>query len=77
MKTYTEAYIMGMTDERKLLREDIARPDWDGNLYNHALAMLQTCERLCKQGFGGNMAEYNRGARDFWRHQVKIHLPKN
>ena len=64
-----EAYLMALRDEREILTR--ARADGE-DIPSLARAMLETCERMAKQGYGGDMAHYVRGSRDFWRNQVKL-----
>lgn len=67
-KTVTGAYVMGVRDEREFFNslapsERIA----DAKLY------LDNIERTLGEGFSGEMAEYMRGGRDFWRNQIRKH----
>ena len=67
--TVHAAYLMALRDERETLNDMKARGE---NVAIEARAMLATCEACLKQGFGGDMLEYMRGSRDFWRNQIKI-----
>lgn len=71
-KTVSQAYLMGLSDERGLLRDMVKRGE---NLATEAPAMLASVESTLARGFSGDMAEYMRGSRDFWRHQCKLHPP--
>jgi hypothetical protein len=67
-KTVTQAYLLGIRDEREFFSslppaERIA----DASLY------LDNIERTLNEGFSGDMAEYMRGSRDFWRNQIRKH----
>lgn len=73
-QTVTEAYLMGIRDERQILKAEIAAGETD--LLGFSRSMLASVEATRKQGFGGEMAEYMKGSRDFWRNQVKINLAR-
>jgi hypothetical protein len=65
----SQAYLLGIQDERALLRDLQSRGEYDAHL--DAPAML-AAERTLARGFAGAMAEYMRGSRDFWRNQVNL-----
>ena len=68
MKTVTQAYIEGIREGRAMLKHLLA----SGITREEAVASeLATCSAITAMDFGGEMAEFNRGIRDFWRHQVK------
>ena len=66
--TVTQAYLLGIRDERALMREMQARGEYDPAI--DAPAMLASVQRTKARGFSGDMAEYMRGGIDFWRGQV-------
>jgi len=66
--TVTQAYLLGIRDERAVLREMQARGEYDPAI--DAPAMLASIEQTRARGFSGDMAEYMRGGLDFWRGQV-------
>jgi hypothetical protein len=68
MTTVTAAYVMGIVDERQMLNAEKAKGPIDASF---ARDMLANIEATLRQGFSGEMAEYMRGGRDFWRNQVK------
>lgn len=68
-QTVTQSYLSGMADERAILRQAIA--DGETDLAGLARDMLDNIDRTIARGWSGEMAEYMRGSRDFWRHQVK------
>ena len=71
--TVTASYLLGIRDERALLREMVARGD---DLAREAPAMLASIEATLARGFSGETAEYMRGGRDFWRNQcAKLQAP--
>lgn len=67
-QTVSEAYLLGVKDERALLNESKARGEFDLAM---AQGMLATIEACLKRGFSADMGDYMRGGRDFWRLQVK------
>lgn len=71
-KTVTQAYLLGIRDEREMLNHCIRHGDTD--LLTLSREMLENIDLTRKQGFSGEMAEYMRGGRDFWRNQLKKHL---
>ena len=68
MKTVSAAYLLGIRDERQLLNEAKARGELDRGFAREILANI---EATLRQGFSGEMAQYMRGGRDFWRNQIK------
>lgn len=68
----SSAYLMGIRDERALLRDMQARGEYDAR--RDSRAMLATIESTLAEGFSGEMADYMRGGRDFWRNQCKLAL---
>lgn len=72
MKTVSQAYLLGVRDERQMLNAEKTKGEQD--LPQLARDMLANIESTLRQGFSGEMAEYMRGGRDFWRHQIKRRL---
>jgi hypothetical protein len=72
MAILSQAYFMGIRDERALMREMQARGEYEPK--RDAPAMLDTIQRTLAQGYAGEMADYMRGGRDFWRNQCKLAL---
>lgn len=70
-KTVSEAYLLGIRDEREILNAEKASGERD--LAALAREMHESCDRTLRQGFSGEMGDYMRGGRDFWRNQIKIH----
>lgn len=68
-QTVSQSYLDGIADERAILRQAIA--DGETDLAALARDMLDNINRTIAQGWSGEMAEYMRGSRDFWRNQVK------
>lgn len=68
-QTVSQSYLDGIRDERAVLRQAIA--DGETDLAALARDMLDNISRTIAQGWSGEMAEYMRGSRDFWRNQVK------
>lgn len=68
-QTVSQSYLDGIRDERAILRQAIA--DGETDLAALARDMLDNINRTIAQGWSGEMAEYMRGSRDFWRNQVK------
>ena len=68
-KTVTDTYLMAITDERAVLKQAIA--DGETDLAQLARDMLANIEATYARGWSGEMAEYMRGSRDFWRNQAK------
>lgn len=71
MKTVSQAYLLGICDERQILNAEKAKRE---DLTQLARDMLANIERTLRQGFSGEMAEYMRGGRDFWRLQLRLCL---
>lgn len=71
-QSVSQSYLQAIRDERQLLREMQARGDYEAR--RDAPAMLDTIKRTMAQGFSGDMADYMRGSRDFWRNQCKLAL---
>jgi hypothetical protein len=69
MKTVSHAYLLGLRDERQLLKAEQAKGLQC--LAGFAREILTNIESTLRQGFSGEMAEYMRGGRDFWRQQLK------
>lgn len=69
MQTVSQSYLDGISDERAILRQAIA--DGETDLAGLARDMLDNINRTIARGWSGEMAEYMRGSRDFWRHQLK------
>lgn len=67
-QTVSEAYVLGIRDERQLLNEAKARGEYDRDF---ALAVLDSVRQTMRQGFSGEMRDYMRGSRDFWANQIK------
>lgn len=68
-KTVSEAYLMGIRDERELLQQDADEFARDPLAFSKA--MLASVRLTLNQGYSGDMAEYMRGSRDFWANQVR------
>lgn len=68
-QTVSQSYLDGIADERAILRQAIA--DGETDLAALARDMLDNINRTIARGWSGEMAEYMRGSRDFWRNQVK------
>ena len=68
-QTVSQSYLDGVADERAFLRRAIA--DGEADLAGLAREMLDTINRAVARGWSGEIAEYMRGSRDFWRNQVK------
>lgn len=66
MNTVSDAYLLGL----KEARQDYKRFKADGCL--DIAAQLESAKTLCRSGFGQPMADYWRGERDFWSHQLKV-----
>lgn len=64
----SEAYLLGIKDERALMNETKARGELDLAM---AKGMLATIEACLARGFAADMGDYMRGGRDFWRLQIK------
>lgn len=75
MDKVSQAYLMGIRDEREILEAEIAAGETD--LPKLAEDMLASVKRTLAQGFAGEMAQYMRGSRDFWANQVKKHRKGN
>lgn len=58
----SQAYLMGIREGREFLK---AFPDCD------PAEELAACKAMLAQGFSGDMAEFIRGERDFWKKQVR------
>lgn len=71
-QTVTQAYLLGIRDEREMLKSAIRHGERD--LQRLSREMLANIELTRAQGFSGEMADYMRGGRDFWRNQLKKHL---
>lgn len=69
IQTVSQSYLDGIQDERAILRQAIA--DGETDLAGFARDMLDNINRTIAQGWSGEMAEYMRGSRDFWRNQAK------
>lgn len=67
-QTVTESYLLGVRDERALLSDVKKRGEYDATFARDALANIESTMR---KGFAGDMREYFRGGRDFWRNQMK------
>jgi hypothetical protein len=62
MSTVTQAYLMGICEGREFLKRF---PDSDSQ---HE---YEACCRTLREGFSGEMAEFMRGERDFWKNRIK------
>lgn len=62
MKMVTQAYLLGVKEGREFLR---AFPETDPR------DMVEAITRTLAEGFSGDMAEFMRGERDFWKNQAK------
>lgn len=69
MKPVSAAYLLGIRDERQLLNAEKAKGE---DLAILARDMLANIEATLREGFGGEMAQYMRGGRDFWRNQIRL-----
>jgi hypothetical protein len=70
-QTVSQAYLMGIHDERELLQQE--RDEFARDPLGFASEMLASAQLTLAQGFSGEMAEYMRGSRDFWANQVRNH----
>lgn len=68
-KPPTQAYLIGITEGRKAKR----RYERDCGPMDRATVArnLETSQELCAQGFAGEMLDFLRGERDFWKNQVQ------
>ena len=67
-QTVSQAYLLGISDGRLLLKRFRADGIADLDTFK---AALTNCEELLGQGFASDMRDCLRGERDFWRNQVK------
>ena len=66
MKTVSDAYLLGISEGRSLLRSMQSRGDYSPDM---APELLASAKRAAK-GQSGTMAQVARGEIDFWRNQV-------
>jgi len=64
----SQAYLLGISEGRSLLRQFQADGTADADTFRAALA---NCEAQLRRGFAGDMRDCFRGERDFWCNQVK------
>lgn len=62
MSEVSAAYLMGIKEGRAFLK---AFPD------TNPAHEYEACRTMLAQGFSGDMAEFIRGERDFWKNQIK------
>ena len=67
-RTVSEAYLMGIRDERRLYK--ILQAE-GADMRVEARSLLTNIKATLAEGFSGEMAEYMRGSRDFWANQVR------
>ena len=63
------AYLLGIREGRKTLRFLISQGFTHREAVKHS---IETCNGVRALGFSGEMADFNRGERDFFRHQAKL-----
>lgn len=68
MQTVSQAYCMGISEGRALLRQFERDGIADLETARRALA---NCDECLAMGFSGDMRDTLKGERDFWRNQVK------
>lgn len=68
-QTYSQAYLLGISEGRELLKFEQSRGETD--IAGLARAMIDTITRNLARGFGGEMRQFMLGERDFWRNQLK------
>lgn len=66
-QTVSAAYLLGLSDERALLRDMVQRGEYVPAV--DAPAMLATAKATRARGWSGDMAEYMRASVDFWAGQ--------
>lgn len=73
-QTVSQAYLLGIRDERELLERE--RAEYERDPLGFSREMLASVNLTRGQGFSGDMAEFMRGSRDFWRNQVSKSLQR-
>jgi hypothetical protein len=68
-KTVSQAYLLGIDEGRDFMRHCVEAGDTIDRAFiaDH----IDTIERTMAQGFGGEMRDFMRGERDFWRNKLK------
>lgn len=72
--TVSAAYLLGIREGREIL--NFNRADFDANPLQFSREMLASVNSVRRQGFAGDMAEFMKGERDFWRNQISKALSK-
>ena len=62
MNQVSEAYLLGIREGREFLKRF---PD------SNPRHEYEACCRTLREGFSGDMAEFMRGERDFWKNRIK------